>query len=323
MNRPKGINSNGSLGTNRCTKCAKVGHKDRDCKGEVWEWSKIVNFMEHFGQEEIEKEEPVARLQVKKLSKSAVLPRKGSTGAAGLDIASVEDAVIPPEGKAIIQTDISLKLPTGTYGRIAPRSGLAAKHHIQIGAGVIDEDYTGPIGVVMFNHSKKPFKVRKNDRIAQLICEKIEKPMVMEVDELEETERAGKGFGSTDHCNQVYAMGKKKVLVCINGEINGEKAYILVDSGSTGNFISSRFVEAMGLPVKKNKSNPGSVAMANGHQEKIMCLKKQVGLKMKKYETKIKPQVINLAVYDLVLGQEWLEKENPLIDWKTKKDSYW
>lgn len=80
---------------------------------------------------------------VKKLSVDALLPKKGSKLAAGYDVHALEDVMVPAEGKAIVKTGIAIKIPPNTYARIAPRSGLAAKNHIQVGAGVIDEDYRG------------------------------------------------------------------------------------------------------------------------------------------------------------------------------------
>lgn len=94
-------------------------------------------------------------------------------------------------------TDIQIEIPFGCYGRVAPRSGLAAKNFIDIGAGVIDEDYRGNVGVVMFNHAEEEFEVKKGDRIAQLICEKIFYPDIEEVSTLSTTERGTNGFGST------------------------------------------------------------------------------------------------------------------------------
>lgn len=99
-------------------------------------------------------------LYVKKLVAEALLPKKGSKFAAGYDLSACEDAVVPAEGKAIIKTGLAIKTPPYTYGRVAPRSGLAAKHHIQVGAGVIDEDYRGEVCVVLFNHSKSDFTVK-------------------------------------------------------------------------------------------------------------------------------------------------------------------
>ncbi|XP_006817345.1 deoxyuridine 5'-triphosphate nucleotidohydrolase-like [Saccoglossus kowalevskii] len=94
-------------------------------------------------------------------------------------------------------TDIQIQLPDGCYGRVAPRSGLAVKHFIDVGAGVIDQDYRGNVGVVMFNFSESEFEVKKGDRIAQLICEKIYMPELEECEKLDDSERGVGGFGST------------------------------------------------------------------------------------------------------------------------------
>lgn len=110
---------------------------------------------------------------------------------------SAYDYTIPAHGKQVAMTDIQIELPTGCYGRVAPRSGLAAKNFIDVGAGVIDEDYRGNVGVVLFNHADVPFEVKKGDRIAQLICEQIFYPQIVEVQELGETARGAGGFGST------------------------------------------------------------------------------------------------------------------------------
>ena len=132
-----------------------------------------------------------------KLSDDATTPVRSSPYSAGLDLFSAECKIIPPCDRARIRTDIAVKLPPGTYGRIAPRSGLAANHFIGIGGGVIDGDFTGGIECVIFNHQNNPFQVTKGMRISQLVIEKISYPKLLEVDILEETERDGKGFGST------------------------------------------------------------------------------------------------------------------------------
>ncbi len=97
---------------------------------------------------------------VKKLLKDATLPKKGSKLAAGYDLHAAEDTVVPAEGKAIIKTGLAFRVPENTYARIAPRSGLAVKNHIQVGAGVVDEDYRGEVCVVLFNHAKVDFPVK-------------------------------------------------------------------------------------------------------------------------------------------------------------------
>lgn len=82
-------------------------------------------------------------------------------------------------------------------GRIAPRSGLASKHFIDTGAGVIDADYRGPVKVLLFNHADADYEIKEGDRIAQLVLERIVTPEVVEVEELEESVRGAGGFGST------------------------------------------------------------------------------------------------------------------------------
>lgn len=112
-------------------------------------------------------------------------------------IFSAYDYVVPARGKILVKTDIQIEVPTGCYGRVAPRSGLALKNSIDVGAGVIDEDYRGNVGVILFNFSEIDFEVKKGDRIAQLICERIAHPNLVEVDTLTETARGEGGFGST------------------------------------------------------------------------------------------------------------------------------
>ncbi|NXC53571.1 DUT protein, partial [Aleadryas rufinucha] len=141
--------------------------------------------------------DPSMRLRFTKLSENAFAPSRGSARAAGYDLYSAYDCVIPPMEKAVVKTDIQIALPSGCYGRVAPRSGLAAKHFIDVGAGVIDEDYRGNVGVVLFNFGKETFEVKKGDRIAQLICERIYYPELEEVEALDDTERGEGGFGST------------------------------------------------------------------------------------------------------------------------------
>jgi dUTP pyrophosphatase len=85
----------------------------------------------------------LAKLKIKKLTDKAIIPTKGSTLAAGYDLYSAVEIIIPAQGKALVPTNLSVAIPIGNYGRIAPRSGLAWKNFIDVGAGVIDADYRG------------------------------------------------------------------------------------------------------------------------------------------------------------------------------------
>ncbi|PWW78818.1 dUTP diphosphatase [Tuber magnatum] len=143
---------------------------------------------------------PGTNLRIRKTSSKARIPTRGSALAAGYDLYSARDTTIPTRGKALVDTDLEMVVPVETYGRIAPRSGLAWKNFIDVGAGVIDADYRGHVRVLLFNHSDENFVVKEGDRVAQLILERIVTPEVVEVDELEETVRGANGFGSTGVC---------------------------------------------------------------------------------------------------------------------------
>ncbi|KAI9632154.1 uncharacterized protein MKK02DRAFT_35550 [Dioszegia hungarica] len=140
---------------------------------------------------------PKTHLLVKKLSDRATTPTRGSALSAGYDLYSAEDKVVPKRGKVLVDLQLSVAVPDGCYGRVAPRSGLASKHSIDTGAGVIDADYRGPVMVLLFNFSDEDFTVKQGDRIAQLILERIVLAPILEVDDLEATARGSGGFGST------------------------------------------------------------------------------------------------------------------------------
>ena len=139
------------------------------------------------------------QLLIKKLSPNAIIPTRASQGSVGYDLYSTEDTVVPCQcGRVIVGTGIAVGLPEDVYARIAPRSGLAAKHCIDVGAGVIDPDYTGEIKVIMFNHGSVEYVIKQGDKIAQMILERCETPPIEEVIEIENTVRGTQGFGSSD-----------------------------------------------------------------------------------------------------------------------------
>lgn len=125
------------------------------------------------------------------------LPSYAHPGDAGADLRSAVAGVIPARGKQLIATGIRLKLPPGHVGLIWPRSGLAIKHSLDCGAGVIDSEYRGEVKVLLFNHSDEDYPVKPGDRIAQLLVQKVEQVEFIQVDQLEDTNRGDNGFGST------------------------------------------------------------------------------------------------------------------------------
>jgi len=136
------------------------------------------------------------KLIVCKNHDDAIIPKRGSKQAAGYDLYTIDEGRLMPKQTRLFDTGISFTVPEGTYGRIAPRSGLSKKG-ILVNAGVVDRDYTGPVKVMLHNLSDEMYQVKKNDRIAQLIIEKIATPIIEEVGSLEETDRGEGGFGST------------------------------------------------------------------------------------------------------------------------------
>ena len=111
-------------------------------------------------------------LNVTKLVPHAILPARSAPGAVGYDLFSTDNYVVLPGRRVVVSTGITVQLPSGTYGRIAPRSGLAVKHGLDTLAGVIDPDYTGEVKVVLQNlDAVQPFVIRPGYRIAQLILE--------------------------------------------------------------------------------------------------------------------------------------------------------
>jgi|TARA_B110000858_G_scaffold38804_1_gene43956 dUTP pyrophosphatase len=136
-------------------------------------------------------------LQIKRLTLDATLPTRASPGSVGYDLYSLNDLTIQPNSRDIVSTGVCATIPLGCYGRIAPRSGLTVKYGIHVGAGVIDPDYTGELKVCLFNLGSVPFEIKQGERIAQLILEKCSTPLIQEVNELQKTMRANRGFGST------------------------------------------------------------------------------------------------------------------------------
>lgn len=136
-------------------------------------------------------------LRFKQLDPSAILPTRGSTHAAGLDLYSIEDVVIESQQRALVRTGLAVAIPEGHYGRIAPRSGLAVKNGLDVLAGVIDADYRGEIRCALYNTGDQPIALPAESKICQLIIEKIITPTAVWADGISETDRGSGGFGST------------------------------------------------------------------------------------------------------------------------------
>jgi len=137
------------------------------------------------------------QLRFKQLDPRAVLPRRGSALAAGLDVCSIEDLQMGPRQRVMARTGLAVAIPPGFYGRIAPRSGLAAKNGLDVLAGVIDSDYRGEVCCLIYNTGDEVITLPAGSKICQLIVEQIITPEATWVSELDETTRGAGGFGST------------------------------------------------------------------------------------------------------------------------------
>jgi dUTP pyrophosphatase len=137
-------------------------------------------------------------MKIKLLSKEAKIPMRANPPDAGADLCSVEDFVLNPLERKAIATGISVEIPEGYYGRIAPRSGLAYKNGLDVLAGVVDSSYRGEIKVILFNTDKEnSFEIKIGDRIAQLIIEDHFNFEFEISEDLSYTHRGEGGFGST------------------------------------------------------------------------------------------------------------------------------
>jgi len=141
-----------------------------------------------------------AEIRIKMLDKTVPVPRYAHPGDAGLDLPSRVDMVLEPGQRAMVPTGIAVAIPQGFAGFVLPRSGLAARHGIALvnSPGLIDSGYRGEVTVVMINTDKaEPFRIRRGDRIAQLVIQRVEEVKLTEVQDLDDTSRGEGGFGST------------------------------------------------------------------------------------------------------------------------------
>jgi dUTP pyrophosphatase len=136
-------------------------------------------------------------VKVKRIHPKAKLPARGSNRSAGADLSCLEAFTLGPGERKLVPTGLAVEIPPGWYGRVAPRSGLAANHGVDMLAGVIDPDYRSEVKVLMINLGDTPVSFDAGERIAQLIIERAAVCDYLWADELSQTERGDGGFGST------------------------------------------------------------------------------------------------------------------------------
>ena len=130
---------------------------------------------------------------------AAQLPAYAHPGDAGMDVRSVENVTLAPGARALVRTGLVLMLPPDAEAQVRPRSGLALKHGVTVlnTPGTIDAGYRGEVGVILVNHGTEPFAVEKGMKVAQLVVAPVAQAAVVEVAEVDETERGAGGFGSS------------------------------------------------------------------------------------------------------------------------------
>ena len=138
-------------------------------------------------------------LKFKRIHPDAILPAYAHSSDAGMDVRSVEELTIPAGERALVHTGLVMLLPPMYEAQVRPRSGLALKNGITVlnTPGTIDSGYRGEVGVILMNHSKDAFNIRKGDKIAQLVIAPVTQPEVVETDTIDDTDRGEGGFGST------------------------------------------------------------------------------------------------------------------------------
>ncbi|WP_404285629.1 dUTP diphosphatase [Glutamicibacter arilaitensis] len=148
--------------------------------------------------------EPTISVKIKMLDPQLPAPSYAHPSDAGADLHARGDVVLQPGERALIPTGLALALPHGYVGLVHPRSGLAAKHGITVvnAPGTVDAGYRGEIMVTLLNtDNSNAFEVRRGDRIAQLVIQKVELAHFEQVDSLDDTARGTGGFGSTGGFN--------------------------------------------------------------------------------------------------------------------------
>ena len=170
-------------------------HPDQIAREELLNKSKMIETVYTSTQTPMYENFP--KLLLKKLDPGAIIPTKANRFDAGYDLYALNGAIIDKHSHKLIKTGVSMAIPEGHVGLIWPRSGMAYKHGLDVFAGVIDSGYRGDIGVILYNSQYSSYHVSKGDRIAQILIQKVEDYELIEVENLEDSQRGKGGFGSS------------------------------------------------------------------------------------------------------------------------------
>ena len=248
--------------------------------------------------------------------------------------------------------------PTGCYIRIAARSGLAINSKLQVGAGVIDPDYTGEIKVILFNHSSQPFQVKTGDKIAQIILKQAQTPKIQILKYLKPTERGNQGFGSSNLAktpkpgknkrnttsesipsqpNKLLILpklmerpkgcsfigSKPSIVTATLGQIQGPKTEVIIDSGSDITLVSQKAISKMPIPLKEHMGKKVTLSQVTAKTS----IQSYVDLPLF-FETHQGPVQINVEAYvvkgmttPLIMGNDFADQYSLSIERKGGESS--
>ena len=263
---------------------------------------------------------PCTKRLIKLLSTNAKLPTRGSEDAARYNLYSCEPVIIPLGTLKSVDTGISVAASsTRLYARIAPRSVLAVKG-LDIGAGVVDSNYRGPIKVLLINNSDTPFQINTGDHMAQLILERIENPDCTLVEKRPSTGCESQGFGSTGinsadpGCNEPMI-----VQVRLNKDTSSSA---IINSRASMQFIDLDFAVKNYLPLTLKPTPETLIVVDRREAENQLTHTSILELTVDQHLETSTFQVTKLAGWNMILWKTWLKRHTPVIDWGKNTVTY-
>ena len=198
-------------------------------------------------------------VRVKKLIEEARLPKRATPGSVGFDVYSTHHAIVAPHSQQKIHTGLAFDVPTGMYLRVATRSSMATQG-INVGAGIIDNDYRGEVQVVLQNTSDVPFIVTKHSRIAQFVFEKNSIPCLIVSQSLSNTARGQGGFGSSSKSQDITFINRIKAKKAALDNIHNKQNLQVLQSNDDSDTPEDTFLHPSLPPViSKEKSHISSL----------------------------------------------------------------
>jgi dUTP pyrophosphatase len=293
-----------------CFKCNKKGHISKDCKS--GDTKKPFNKKKDIPIKNTTKMNQIT-IKIQKAAPSVKIPTQKTTGSAGGDLTPSESGVIERFATKKIPTGIMAEIPKGYVGQIHTRSSLLMKGLFI--TGIIDSDYRDEIFLIVRNNNPYPMEYVANGKaIAQLIIMPYESATYQEVPKIDsKTDRKG-GFGSTD----IGAISVHPGKIVFTGKIRGKPAEFLVDSGADGVFTGKNIAEELGLYLNHLKT-PITITMANGEDSEITQVAKNTLYTIQGFQDKMDIYIMPTDHDQIILGNHWLDKINPAINWRKKE----